>query len=40
VLNSRVGAGELITWDVEKVAADLPETHALVKRTCRKGWVV
>lgn len=40
VMASRVGMGKLITWDVEKMAADLPEANALVKRTYRKGWEV
>jgi predicted dehydrogenase len=40
VMASRVGAGKPITWDVEKMAADLPEANALVKRTYRKGWEV
>jgi predicted dehydrogenase len=40
VMASRVGAGKLITWDVEKMTADLPEANALVKRKYRKGWEV
>ena len=40
VMASRVGAGKTITWDVEKMAADLPEANALVKRNYRKGWEV
>jgi hypothetical protein len=40
VMASRVGAGKPITWDVEKMTADLPEANALVKRDYRKGWEV
>jgi predicted dehydrogenase len=40
VMASRVGAGKVINWDVEKMAADLPEANALVKRDYRKGWEV
>lgn len=40
VMASRVGMGKPITWDVEKMTADLPEANALVKRTYRKGWEV
>ncbi len=40
VMASRVGAGKRITWDVEKMSADLPEANALVKRNYRKGWEV
>jgi predicted dehydrogenase len=40
VMASRVGTGKLITWDVEKMTADLPEANELVKRTYRKGWEV
>ncbi len=40
VMASRVGTGKLITWDVEKMTADLPEANALVKRDYRKGWEV
>lgn len=40
VMASRIGAGKLITWDVEKMAADLPEANALVKRDYRAGWEV
>jgi predicted dehydrogenase len=40
VMASRVGAGKPITWDVEKMSADLPEANALVKRDYRKGWEV
>jgi predicted dehydrogenase len=40
VLASNVGAGKKITWDVEKLTADLPEAQALVRRTYRAGWEV
>ncbi|MDB5308223.1 MAG: gfo 6 [Gemmataceae bacterium] len=40
VMASRVGAGKPITWDVEKMVADLPEANELVKRKYRKGWEV
>jgi hypothetical protein len=40
VMASRVGPGKVITWDVEKMNADLPEANALVKRNYRKGWEV
>jgi predicted dehydrogenase len=40
VMASRVGVGKPITWDVEKMTADLPEANALVKRDYRKGWEV
>jgi predicted dehydrogenase len=40
VMASRIGAGKTITWDVEKMTADLPEANALVKRDYRKGWEV
>ena len=31
VMASRVGPGKTITWDVEKMTADVPEANALVK---------
>jgi predicted dehydrogenase len=40
VMASRVGPGKTITWDVEKMTADVPEANALVKRSYRKGWEV
>lgn len=40
VMASRVGPGKVITWDVDKMAADMPEANALVKRNYRKGWEV
>lgn len=40
VMASRVGPGKVITWDAEKMTADLPEANALVKRKYRKGWGV
>jgi predicted dehydrogenase len=40
VMASRVGAGKPITWDVEKMSANVPEANALVKRNYRKGWEV
>lgn len=40
VMASRVGTGKVISWDVEKISADLPEANALIKRDYRKGWEV
>jgi len=40
VMASRVGTGKVISWDVEKMSADLPEANALIKRDYRKGWEV
>jgi predicted dehydrogenase len=40
VMASRVGPGKVITWDVEKMAANLPEANALIKRDYRTGWEV
>ena len=40
VMASRIGPGKPITWDVERMAADVPEANAMVKRNYRKGWEV
>jgi predicted dehydrogenase len=40
VMASRVGAGKRITWDAERMTADLPEAQALVRREYRAGWEV
>jgi hypothetical protein len=36
-MTSRVGQGKVITWDIEKMTADVQEANAMVKRSYRKG---